>query len=54
MVIRKCSEEFGIFLKDKGGGLKEEDLMKRNGTTMPEKEKKITWENGHAFHDIEA
>jgi hypothetical protein len=21
---------------------------------MPEKEKKITWENGHAFHDIEA
>jgi hypothetical protein len=38
--------EFFVF--SKGGGLKEEDLMKCNGSTT------LQWENGHAFHDIEA
>jgi hypothetical protein len=28
-------------------------LMKRSGPLRHKKTKQITWENGHAFHDIE-
>ena len=51
MAIRKCAES-GHFLERRRieGGVFDETQWDH----YAEKEKKITWQNGHAFHDIEA